>query len=160
MKRVAVYPGSFDPITNGHIDILKRALAIFDEVIILVAIAADKKTLFTLDERVEMIRLATKDLPQVRVDATEGLSVHYAKRQHAVALVRGLRAVSDFEYEFKLAAGNNYVDPDIEVVFFMAKSQYNFLSSSTLKELYLQDVDISSLVPASVMAALKKKHQK
>ncbi|HKM11440.1 MAG: pantetheine-phosphate adenylyltransferase [Bacilli bacterium] len=159
MKRIAVYPGSFDPITNGHMDILKRALDIFDEVIILVAIAADKKTFFTIDERVEMIREATKSMPHVSVDATKGLSVHYAKKHQATALVRGLRAVSDFEYEFKLAAGNNYVDPDIEVVFFMAKSQYNFLASSTLKELYIEGVDISPLVPASVIGALKKKHK-
>lgn len=157
MKRIAIYPGSFDPITNGHLDILHRALEVFDEVIVLVAIAAEKKTVFTLEERVQMIRQATADTPRVRVDSTEGLSVQYAKAHGAHTLVRGLRAVTDFEYEFKLSAGNNYVDPSIDMVFFMAKSLYNFLSSSTLKELYFTGVDISSLVPKSVIDALAKK---
>lgn len=159
MKRIAIYPGSFDPITNGHLDILHRALKLFDEVIILVAVAAEKKTLFTLAERVEMIKEATKNIPNVHVDATKGLTIRYAKDQGAVALVRGLRAVSDFEYEFKLAAGNSFVDPNIEIVFFMARSEYSFLSSSTLKELFQQGVDIAALVPRSVVTALKKKLQ-
>lgn len=157
MKHIAVYPGSFDPITNGHLDILKRALEIFDEVILLLAVSAHKNTLFTVEERLQTLREVTKDMDKVRVDYTEGLSVHYAHKHGAVALVRGLRAASDFEYEFKLAAGNRYVDKEIDMVFFMASSEYTFLSSSTLKELHAHGESIASLVPEPVVESFKRK---
>ncbi len=156
MKR-AVYPGSFDPITNGHIDILKRALEIFDEVIVLIAENHEKKSRFTVKERVEMIQDATKDLEGVKVDSTEGLTVSYAKRVGATHLIRGLRAVSDFEYEFSLAAANHYIDESIDIVFFMANSESSFISSSMIDGLYSENVDISNLVPESVVKMYKKK---
>ena len=131
MKR-AIYPGSFDPITNGHLDVLKRALKVFDEVIVLVAVNANKKSKFTSSERVEMIKEATKDLKGVSVDSTEGLSVDYAKKHGANCLIRGLRAVTDFEYEFSLSATNEFIDPSIDMVFFMSHSETTFISSSSI----------------------------
>ncbi|MCH3976371.1 MAG: pantetheine-phosphate adenylyltransferase [Bacilli bacterium] len=157
MKRVAVYPGSFDPMTNGHMEILRRALSVFDEVIILVAVSPTKKSLFSLGERFAMIKEATKELPGVSVDMTEGLSINYAREHGAIALVRGLRAATDFEYEFKMAAGNRFVDPKIDMVFFMSAPAFTFLSSSTIKELFMHGTDISPLVPLAVAEALKKK---
>ena len=117
---VAVYPGSFDPITNGHLDVLKRSLKVFDKVIVLVASNHDKKYKFSVDERIEMIKDATKDLKNVVVDSTDGITVKYAKSVGATCLIRGLRAVTDFEYEFKLSAANEYIDPTIDEVFFMS----------------------------------------
>ena len=156
MKK-AIYPGSFDPITNGHIDILKRALEIFDEVTILVAENPDKKSRFTVKERIEMIKDATKDLKGVKVDSTAGLTVSYAKKIGAKHLIRGLRAVTDFEYEFSLAAANHYIDNSIDIVFFMANSESSFISSSMIGGLNSENVDISNLVPDSVVKMYKKK---
>lgn len=157
MKR-AIYPGSFDPITNGHLDVLKRALKVFDEVIVLVAVNANKKSKFTSSERVEMIKEATKDLKGVSVDSTEGLSVDYAKKHGANCLIRGLRAVTDFEYEFSLSATNEFIDPSIDMVFFMSHSETTFISSSSIDELYNKGIDISKLVPESVVKMYKKKY--
>lgn len=156
MKR-AIYPGSFDPITNGHIDILKRSLEVFDEIIVLVADNQNKKSRFSVEERVEMIRDAVKDLKNVKVDYTNGLTVEYAKKVGAKHLIRGLRAVTDFEYEFSLAAANHFIDQSIDIVFFMANSENSFISSSTIDNLYLEGVDISKLVPESVIKMYKKK---
>ena len=156
MKK-AVYPGSFDPITNGHIDILKRALEIFDEVTILIAENPDKKSRFSVKERIEMIKEATKSLKGVKVDSTEGLTVSYAKKIGATHLIRGLRAVTDFEYEFSLAAANHYIDKSIDIVFFMANSESSFISSSMIDGLNSENVDISNLVPDSVLKMYKKK---
>jgi len=153
----AVYPGSFDPITNGHIDILKRALEVFDEVIILVADNIDKKSRFSVEERVDMIKEATKDLKGVSVDSTHGLTVKYAKKVGAKHLIRGLRAVTDFEYEFTLAEANRFIDDSIDVVFFMANKDYSFISSSMIDSMYKEDVDISKLVPESVIKRYNKK---
>lgn len=153
----AVYPGSFDPITNGHLDILKRALKVFDEVIVLVASNPRKPSKFTASERVEMIKEAVKDLKGVKVDSYSGLTVEYAKAHGATCLVRGLRAVTDFEYEFSLAASNEFIDDSIDMVFFMSHSETNFISSSSVDELYRNGVDISKLVPPSVMKMYKKK---
>lgn len=156
MKR-AIYPGSFDPITNGHIDILKRALKVFDEVIVLVAVNPDKKSRFSTEERVEMIKEATKDLKGVKVDSSVGLSVQYAKDHDAKCLIRGLRAVSDFEYEFSLSATNEFIDDSIDMVFFMSHTETNFISSSSIDELYRKGIDISNLVPNSVLKMYKRK---
>ena len=157
MKR-AIYPGSFDPITNGHLDVLKRALNVFDEVIVLVAINPNKKSKFSAEERVEMIKDATKDLKGVKVDSSVGLSVEYAKKHGANCLVRGLRAVSDFEYEFSLSASNEFIDDSIDMVFFMSHNETNFISSSSIDQLYHNGVDISKLVPPSVVKMYKKKY--
>ena len=156
MKR-AIYPGSFDPITNGHIDILERALRIFDEVIILVADNQNKKSRFSVEERVSMIKDATKNLKGVIVDSTHGLTVTYAKNAGATHLIRGLRAVTDFEYEFTLAEVNHFIDSSIDIIFFMANKEYSFISSSNINEMYSAKVDISKLVPDSVLKMYKKK---
>lgn len=156
MKR-AIYPGSFDPITNGHIDVLKRALKVFDEVIVLVAVNPEKKTKFTEQERITMIEEATKGFKGVKVDSTTGLSVEYAKKHGATCLIRGLRAVTDFEYEFSLSASNEFIDSSIDMVFFMSHAETSFISSSSIDELYRKGVDISKLVPESVIKMYKKK---
>ena len=156
MKK-AVYPGSFDPITNGHLDILKRALDVFDEVVMLVADNPDKKSRFTVKARIEMIKKATASLKGVVVDSTSGLTVEYAKKIGATHLIRGLRAVTDFEYEFALAEANRYIDPSIDIVFFMANPEHSFISSSVIDEMEKSNVDISKLVPKSVIEKYKKK---
>ena len=153
--KIAVYPGSFDPITNGHLDILKRASSIFDKVIVLVAINQNKKSRFSIDDRVDMIKESIGDMNNVEVDSFEGLTVKYAKEHHATHLIRGLRAVSDFEYEFQLASANEYADASIDMVFFMARGDKTFISSSAILELYKSGVDVSSLVPPSVIKRLK-----
>ena len=155
MKR-AIYPGSFDPITNGHLDILKRACEVFDEVIVLVAVNPHKHFNFTPEERVEMIKDAVKDMKNVKVDHYEGLTVKYAKEHGATHLIRGLRAVTDFEYEFQLASANEYVDESIDMVFFMARGDKTFISSSAIMELARSGVDVSNLVPQSVFNKLNK----
>ena len=153
--KVAVYPGSFDPITNGHLEILKRALNIFDRVIILVAVNPDKQTRFSPKERVAMIKEAVND-DRVTVDSYDGLTVEYAKNHGAKHLIRGLRAVTDFEYEFSLASANDFIDPSVDSVFLMSKAEKSFINSSMIMELFQRGVDISSLVPESVIKRLKK----
>ena len=152
--KVAVYPGSFDPITNGHLEILKRALNIFDKVIMLVAVNPNKKTRFSVEDRVAMIKEAVND-NRVVVDSSEGLTVEYAKKNGASHLIRGLRAVTDFEYEFSLASANDFIDSSIDTVFLMSKAEKSFINSSMIMELYQSGVDISALVPASVLKRLK-----
>lgn len=153
--KVAIYPGSFDPITNGHLDVLNRATKIFDKVIILIAINPKKKSRFPIEERVQMIREATSDNPQVEVDAYDGLTVEYAKNHNAKHLIRGLRAVTDFEYEFQLASANDYVDENIDTVFLMSKKEKSFINSSMIMDLHEAGVDVSNLVPPSVYKRLK-----
>lgn len=157
MKRIAIYPGSFDPITNGHLDILKRASKAFDEIIVLVAENDEKHSRFTVKERLEMIEGALKGIENVKVDSTKGLTVKYAKDHGAKFLIRGLRAVSDFEYEFTLNAANEYIDHDIDTVFFMSTIGHNFISSSYIDSLYSSGVDITPLVPKSVVEMYKQK---
>ena len=152
--KIAVYPGSFDPITNGHLEILDRALNIFDKVIMLVAVNPNKKTRFSAEERVAMIKEAVNN-PRVEVDSFDGLTVKYAKEHGAHHLIRGLRAVTDFEYEFSLASANDYIDESIDTVFLMSKVEKSFINSSMIMELYQSGVDISALVPASVLKRLK-----
>ena len=153
--KIAVYPGSFDPITNGHLEILKRALNIFDHVIMLVAVNPDKKTRFSPEDRVAMIKEAVDD-ERVSVDSYDGLTVEYAKTHGAKHLIRGLRAVTDFEYEFSLASANDFIDSSVDSVFLMSKAEKSFINSSMIMELFQRGVDISSLVPPSVLKRLKK----
>ena len=153
----AMYTGSFDPITIGHIDILKRALNIFDEIIILVADNPHKKSRFSVQERVEMIKETVKEYHNIKVDYSSGLSVKYAKDHHATHLIRGLRAVTDFEYEFQFSEANEFIDKDIDIVFFMSHKETTFISSSTIDELYQNGIDISPLVPPSVIEHYKKR---
>ena len=153
--KVAIYPGSFDPITNGHLDILNRALAMFDKVIVLIAVNPNKKSRFSPEERMEMILEAVGEDSRVEVDCYEGLTVEYAKSRGATHLIRGLRAVTDFEYEFQLAVANDFIDSSIDTVFLMSKSDKSFITSSMIMELYEQGVDVSDLVPFSVYRRLK-----
>ena len=152
--KVAIYPGSFDPITNGHLEILKRALNIFDKVIVLVAINPNKKSRFSPEDRVAMIKEAVND-NRVEVDASTGLTVEYAKKHGASHLIRGLRAVTDFEYEFSLASANDFIDSSIDTIFLMSKAEKSFINSSMIMELYQSGVDVSALVPPSVIKRLK-----
>ena len=152
--KVAIYPGSFDPITNGHLEVLKRALNIFDKVIMLVAVNDNKKARFSSEDRVNMIKEAVDD-PRVEVDSYNGLTVEYAKKHGAKHLIRGLRAVTDFEYEFSLASANDYIDDSIDTVFLMSKAEKSFINSSMIMELYQNGVDVSDLIPPSVLKRLK-----
>lgn len=157
-ERVAVYPGSFDPITNGHLDVLSRALKVFDKVILLLAVNPDKNQgTFTIEERLTMMREATATLRNVEVDFDPGLTVSYCMRKGAYHLIRGLRAVTDYEYEFQLAAANEFANPNIDMVFFMARKEEAFISSSGVNVLYENGVDISPLVPPSVVKMYEKK---
>ena len=154
--RIAIYPGSFDPITNGHLDILSRATKVFDKIIVLVADNPHKVSRFSLEDRIDMIKEAVEDMKNVVVDSYHGLTVKYAKEHGATHLIRGLRVVSDFEYEFQLASANEFADSSIDMVFFMARGDKTFISSSAIIELYNSGVDISSLVPSSVLKRLHK----
>ncbi len=154
--KIAIYPGSFDPITNGHLKILYRSLALFDKVIVLVANNPTKTPRFSVEDRVDMIKETVKGLPNVEVDSTDGLSIEYAKKVGATHLIRGLRAVSDFEYEFQLNSANNYIDKEIDMVFLMSSGSDSFINSSTIVDMYLNGVDVSDLVPEPVLKGLKK----
>lgn len=153
--RIAIYPGSFDPITNGHLDILNRALGIFDKVIILIAVNPNKKSRFSPEERKEMIEEAVGHNPSISVDTYDGLTVKYAKEHGAKYLIRGLRVVTDFEYEFQLATANDYADSSIDTVFLMSKNDKSFINSSMIMELHERGIDVSNLVPESVNKRLK-----
>ncbi len=155
--KIAIYPGSFDPFTNGHLDILNRALAVFDKVIVLVAVNSAKKTVFTQEERVEILKECLKGVDDVEVDACEGLVVDYAKKVGATHIIRGLRAVTDFEYEFQLASANRFACKDVDMVFFMASAENSFVSSSVVNELRKNGADVASLVPLPVIKAYEKK---
>ena len=156
MKKIAIYPGSFDPMTIGHLDILKRSLSLFDEVIVLIAVNNRKKSRFSVEKRLEMIKEITKNMPNVKVDFTDGLTIDYARKVNARHLIRGLRAVTDFEYEFQLAAANEFCDSNIDMIFFMGHNDTSFINSSTVMELFENGVDVSKLVPAPVLKYLKE----
>ena len=149
-RKIAIVPGSFDPITYGHIDIIKRSSELFDEIIVAILVNPDKKYLFSLDERVEMIEETIKDIPNVRVDAFSGLLVNYAKKVGSSVIVRGLRAVSDFEYEMQLTFMNKALDEGIETFYMMANKQYSFISSSIVKGVSGFGADLSKFVPKNV----------
>ncbi len=157
MLKIAVYPGSFDPITNGHLDIIRRGAHMFDRVIVAVAINAEKAPLFTVKERVALARAAVKGFKNVVVDEFDGLLVSYARRKRAAVVVRGLRAVSDFEFEFQLALMNRKLDPGIETIFLMTKDEYTFISSRQVKEICRMGGRVSNFVPRGVEQAMKRK---
>jgi pantetheine-phosphate adenylyltransferase len=158
--RTAVYPGTFDPVTYGHLDILHRAVPLFDRVIIAVASDSNKDTLFNLAERQELLRNEIQDMPNVEVSSFTGLTVDFARQCGAVALIRGLRAMTDFEYEFQLALMNKKLAPDIETVFLMTKSDYSFISSSAIKWAASLRGSITEFVPPNVESVLMRKYNK
>ena len=153
----AVYPGSFDPVTAGHLDVIARAARTFDELIVAVGRNSGKGPLFTVEERVEMLQEACARWPSVRVDAFEGMLVEYARACGAQVVVKGLRAVSDFEYEFQMALANHRLAPDIETLFMMTSAEHLYLSSSLVKEIARLGGDVSSLVPPLVERRLKER---
>jgi pantetheine-phosphate adenylyltransferase len=157
MKRIAVYPGSFDPVTFGHIDLIERALGLFDELIVAVAHNIQKTNLFTVTERLDMIHELVKGYDNVLVDSFDGLLVDYVRKRGARCVVRGLRAFSDFEYEFQMALTNRKLNDSYETIFLMTHENYSFISSSLVKELIEFGGDISAFVPPLVEQRLKEK---
>jgi pantetheine-phosphate adenylyltransferase len=156
-EKIAVYPGSFDPITYGHLDIIKRAIKIFDKVIVAVAQNYDKQSLFTPEEKVEMIKEAVKNFPTVSVDTFHGLLMEYMKKAKATVALRGLRATSDFEYEYHMAAMNRNLDDEIDTLFMMTGKDYFFISSRTIKEIASLGGSVTGLVPEHVALKLRQK---
>jgi pantetheine-phosphate adenylyltransferase len=155
--RTAIYPGSFDPLTNGHLDVMQRAAKLFDRVVVAVAKNEGKHPTFTLEERVGLVKQAVKHLPNVEADSFDRLLVDYVVGKQAQVIVRGLRAVSDFEFEFQLALMNRKLNENIETIFMMPKETYTFLSSRIVKEIARLGGDVSSFVPVHVQAALREK---
>ncbi|WP_313234348.1 pantetheine-phosphate adenylyltransferase [Sporosarcina ureae] len=159
MTQIAIVPGSFDPVTNGHLDIIGRAAKTFQEVHVAVMNNSSKKPLFTVEERVALIHEATSKYDNVKIDTSSGLLIDYAQEINASVIVRGLRAISDFEYEMQITSMNRVLDESIETFFVMTKSQYSFLSSSIVKEVARYGGDVSTLVPPHVNEALKRKFE-
>ncbi|MGN6552656.1 MAG: pantetheine-phosphate adenylyltransferase [Verrucomicrobiota bacterium] len=155
--RTAIYPGSFDPLTNGHLDVIERAVKLFDRVVVAVAKNESKQPLFTMEERLQLVRDSVKHLPNVEADTFGCLLVDYAEQQSAQAILRGLRAVSDFEFEFQLALMNRKLNEKIETIFMMPKDTYTFLSSRIIKEIARLNGDVSTFVPENVRIALHEK---
>jgi len=153
----AVYPGSFDPITNGHLDIIRRGTRLFDRVIVAVLENEEKRALFQVPERLELLRASTKDLGSVEIHSFSGLLVNFLHRVDANVVVRGIRAVSDFEYEFQMALMNRELSPDTETIFMMPAVEYSYVSSRLVKEVFRLGGDISSLVPAVVLEKLRSR---
>lgn len=158
--KIAIYPGTFDPITNGHLDILERAINLFDKVIVSIARNSSKDPLFPEQERLELIRQAIKSYKQVEVDSFEGLLVDYAKKKKATAVVRGLRAISDFEYELQMALMNRKLNPNVQTVFLMPNEKYTYLNSTIVREIARLGGDVTDFVPPVVKEALNRKFKK
>ena len=156
-NRIAIYPGTFDPITNGHIDVIERASSLFDKVIVVVAVNSKKTQLFSDEERKDMAKTALSHLLNVEVDIYQGLLLDYAVQKNASALVRGIRAISDFEYEFQIALMNRKIVPDIKTLFLMPHEKYTYLNSSIIRELASFKQDVSEFVPKNVAEMLKIK---
>ncbi len=156
MKRV-IYPGTFDPVTNGHIDIVKRAVDLFDEVVVTVAVNPTKQPLFTTEERVEMLNESLKDFKSVTIDSFDGLVVEHAKQVGAIGIIRGLRQISDFEFEFQMALMNRKLAGDITTIFLMPHERYTYLNSTVIRNLASLHADVSNFVPPNVHEALKNK---
>ncbi len=156
MKRIAIFPGSFDPVTNGHIDIIRRAATLFDEIIVVVASNPDKKRFFTAQQRLAFLKESLVDIPNVSIDIWDGLTADYARQKNAVAIVRGLRAVTDFENEFQLALTNKKLYPDGDTVFLTTKLEYLYMSSSMVRQLAGFGGDTHDFVPPCVSRALSK----
>ncbi|MEP6809870.1 MAG: pantetheine-phosphate adenylyltransferase [Chthoniobacterales bacterium] len=157
--RRAIYPGSFDPVTNGHLDVIERACKLFDEVIVGVAVNDQKQPFFSLEERLEMLRATVGDQERVQISPLDGLLVEFAMKQNAAAVVRGLRAVSDFEFEFQMALMNRKLEANVETIFLMPKEEYTYLSSRIVKEIARLGGDIAKFVPPLVVEAFAKKKQ-
>jgi len=157
MMRKVIYPGTFDPVTNGHIDVIKRASELFDSVVVTIAVNASKTPLFTTEERLSLLKESLKNFKNVEVDSFDGLVVEHAKNVNAIGIIRGLRAISDFEYEFQMALMNRKLDSDITTVFLMPHEKYTYLNSSLIRNLAELNADISEFVPKPVLLALSKK---
>ena len=157
--RVAVYPGSFDPLTNGHVDIIRRGARLFDRIVVAILVNAAKQSLFSVDERVAIIREVFKGEPNVDVDTFDGLLVHYVRRKNAHVIVRGLRAVADFEYEMQMALMNRHLAPGVETVFMMPAEQYTYVSSRLIKEIAALGGSLTGLVPPTVEARLVRRRR-
>ena len=155
--RIALYPGSFDPLTNGHVDIILRSAHLFERICVAVLVNAEKQPLFTPDERIAIIKDVFKEYPNIEVETFDGLLVDYARRKRASAIVRGLRAVSDFEYEFQMALMNRHLEPTLETVFMMPAEQYTYLSSRLIKEVFGLGGEVRGLVPAAVETWMRRK---
>ncbi len=160
MPTLAVYPGSFDPLTNGHVDIIERGARLFDHIIVALLVNAEKSPLFTMEERLDITRRVFRHLPNVEVDTFNGLLVDYVERRHAQVIVRGLRAVSDFEFEFQMALMNRQLNGRIETVFMMPAEQYSYISSRLIKEVFALGGRVHGLVPDTVEDRLRQKVQK
>ena len=155
--KIAIYPGSFDPITSGHLNIIRRAASIFDKLIVCVMVNSAKKPMFSREERVDMIRQVTEDISNVEVDSSDELLAEYAKRRGSCVIVKGLRAGSDFENEFQMALINHKINPTLDTMFLTAEHQYMYLSSSTVKELGNYDVDLSDFLPQEIVPVFKQR---
>ena len=156
-RKIALFPGSFDPVTNGHLDIARRALRMFDEVVLAVAKNVAKSGTFSLEDRIEMLSAVVSDLPAVRVATFEGLTVDYAREIGAIAIIRGVRAMSDFEYEFEMALMNKHLNPDVDTLFMMPSQEYFYVSSSRLKELTRFGREVDEFVPPLVAKRLRER---
>ena len=155
--KIAIYPGSFDPITSGHLNIIRRAASIFDKLIVRVMVNSTKKPMFTREERVDMIRMVTGDIPNLEVDSSDELLAEYAKRRGSCVIVKGLRAGSDFENEFQMALINHKINPTLDTMFLTSEHQYMYLSSSTVKELGNYNVDLSDFLPQEIVPVFKQR---